>query len=570
MRSDPAHDAIIACTERHQVVVAPPGTGKTHVAIRLAGVLGEQLPEYARVLLLTFSRQARSQLEREARRQLTSQQRGQIEITNYHRFCSQAVNAYKRALGLPDTLDLGSSRRRGLALKASSPDGWKEVKAHTGLCDSLAEHAYDVFRDHRTPSAELLEPLLAAVGAEHRAGRLVFDDFGALWWQLMETQPSIARAYAARYPVVIADEHQDASGLQDALVRRLGQQRLVVLADYMQLIHGFRGADIDRLRAHWRDCSARHELSTPHRWHGRDVEGQWLLACRSRLSDQPAAAARPSGLRRIGFAGEHGLNGALFGLKTTVPALFAAGHATVAVLARDNDDLARIRNYLIKNGMHPRQLGGPKDFEEAREDIEQLPLLTDPHSVVLYAHERLLKIVPSVPKTVADQVKRRLKPDGPDTVRARVEAASLVAAFQPIYDHGPSGYFQAMDALLGVCRDLGYHLPRSDAARTIRETAAALAPDCDLDAAVATYSQQIASNAHRPPQPNDRGLFVMTVHQSKGKEFDAIVMGPLDARRWPDDAENRRLLYVGLTRATRSWILLVPSAGSSPLLALLP
>jgi len=65
-------------------------------------------------------------------------------------------------------------------------------------------------------------------------------------------------------------------------------------------------------------------------------------------------------------------------------------------------------------------------------------------------------------------------------------------------------------------------------------------------------------------------LFLMTAHQAKGKEFDAIVVVPLDARRWPDDDDHRRLLYVGLTRATQSWTLIAPITDASPMLALLP
>jgi DNA helicase-2/ATP-dependent DNA helicase PcrA len=569
-RPDAEHDAVVACRERHQVVVAPPGTGKTYVSVRLAGALAAELAPHARVLLLTFSRQARAQLEREAARQLAPALRARIEVTNYHRLCWQAVQAYRRVLGLPDELDVGSSRRRATALKAASAEGWNAIKDHSGLADSLAEHAFEAFRDRRTPPPELLQELLVAIDIEQRQGRLVFDDLGALFWRLLETQPTVARAYTARYSAVIADEHQDASALQDALVRRFGVVRLVVLADHMQLIHGFRGADLDRLRCHWRECDARHELKTSHRWNGRPIEGTWLLALRDRLRDQQAAAPRPAGVRLVDYPQQHAINGALFKLKVTVPGLLRSGHESVAVLVRENTDLARVRNYLILNNMRPRQLGGPKDFEEARHDIEQLPLLTDANSVALHAHERLLALVPSVPKAIADQLKRRLRPEGPKHASARPEAASLLIAFDEIYRHGPSAYFHAMDRLLATCGQLGYHFPRADAARAIRQTAAALMPGTEISEAVAAYGQHVAATYHQTPQRTDRGLFLMTAHQAKGKEFDAVVVVPLDARRWPDDDEHRRLLYVALTRATQSWTLIAPSTDASPMLMLIP
>lgn len=571
MRFDAEHEAIIACPEQHQLVVAPPGTGKTFLSIRLAATIAAELPEHARVLLLTFSRQARSQLEREAARQLTREQRARVEITNYHRLAWQAVMAYRRCLDLPDALDIGSSKRRAAVLREGCPDGFAAIKDHDGLIDSIAEHAFPALRDQRSPAPELRDALLAIVASEHRAGRLVFDDLGALFWRLLEEHPTIAAAYAARYPAVIADEHQDASCLQDAIVRRFGTHRLVVLADHLQLIHGFRGADLERLRTHWRESGARHELHTPHRWHGRKREGAWLLALRERLQDRSASAPRPDGLAIVRYPAERGQNGAVFHTRIQVLALRDQGHHSIAVLVRNNQDVGRVRNYLIKHGLYPRQLGGPRDFEEAREDIEQLPLLVDAFSLVEHARKRLLAIVPSIPANVAGQLQRRLKPGGTDRRSAKAEAAALLGCFEPLYDTGASAYFHSMDRLLATCARLGYHLPRADATAAIRRTAAALAHQVDLAHAVGTYSEQVLAVSHSVPARTDRGLFVLTAHQAKGKEFDAIVLYALDRRFWPDDGdEHRRLFYVAITRATRSWRLIAPDADSSPLLDLLP
>ena len=217
------------------VVTAPPGTGKTCLSVRLAAKTASTLASSENVLLLTFSNQARTQLEREAARQLTPALRRRIHITNYHRFFWQGVSAYRRALGLPMHLDIGSTHRRQKALESSEPTIAHELKAHTGLTESIAEHSFAAFRDARTPGEDSLRRLLETVHLEHRNGRLVFDDLGALFWSLLNISPSVDQAYSNRYPVVIADEHQDASALQDAVARRLARRRLVVFADQMQL-----------------------------------------------------------------------------------------------------------------------------------------------------------------------------------------------------------------------------------------------------------------------------------------------------------------------------------------------
>ena len=188
--------------------------------------------------------------------------------------------------------------------------------------------------------------------------------------------------------------------------------------------------------------------------------------------------------------------------------------------------------------MRPRQLGGPKDFEEARHDIEQLPLLTDAHSVALHAHERLLALVPSIPKTVADQLERRLKPEGPKLAGAKPEAAALLSAFDDIYGQGPGAYFHAMDRLLATCGELGYHLPRADATRAIRQTAAALMPGTAIPATPRCLRpagrRDLAPRtaAHRPRAiPHDR-----PPGQRQGVRRHRVF--PVDARRWPDDAST--------------------------------
>ena len=217
-RPDPDHDAVLDSGADHLVVTAPPGTGKTCLSVRLAAKTASTLNASENVLVLTFSNQARTQLEREAARQLTPALRRRIHITNYHRFFWQGVSAYRRALGLPMHLDIGSRRRRQKALELAEPTLVHEFQSHAGLIESLAEHSFAEFRDARTPDGESLGRLLATVDFEQRKGRLVFDDLGALFWSLLNLFPSVDQAYTHRYPVVIADEHQDASALQDAVV----------------------------------------------------------------------------------------------------------------------------------------------------------------------------------------------------------------------------------------------------------------------------------------------------------------------------------------------------------------
>ena len=455
-RPDPAHDAACAATDRHLVVVAPPGTGKTHLSVRLAATITPALAPSEQVLLVTFSNQARIQLEREAARQISAELRQKIVIANYHRFFWRAVWAHRRALGLPLDVQIVSRKQRLDALRGADPDGFKSLKDHDGLAESLAEHRFPLFQDDRTPDEQLLNRFLARIDAEHASGRLVFDDLGALFWKLVETFPVLDAAYKSRFPVVLADEHQDASELQDAFVRRLATQRMAIFADPMQLIYGFRGSRPERLVKHLDDCDQCFELETPHRWHGEAAAGDWLLAVRRRLGDESVSATRPPScvIRRTPY-----FNQMKPLVKHEASAAFNNGLRTVAVLAAWQVDVAKLRAYLCQEGLYPRQIGG-NDFEEAREDIEQLPLLSDAQSVGQHAVQRLEKLVPTLRPAVIEQVKRRLSADRVDlSGNCGQEARGILTALAPLYDGGAPFYLRCVVAALDACGERGHHLP---------------------------------------------------------------------------------------------------------------
>lgn len=583
-RPDLDHDAVCASNGAHRVVVAPPGTGKTYLAVRLAGALAGELPRPpvpdttvgARVLLLTFSNQARAQLEKEAARQLGRDRRRRVEVSNYHSLFYSAVRAHRRALGLPRRIEIVGRDQRVRALREVDAETVNALNKLPGILDALAEHAVPPFRDERTPQLNVLTPLLAAIETEQQAGRVVFDDLGALFWQLLDRFPVLETAYRDRYPIVIADEHQDASALQDAVIRRLAQHTLVVLADPLQLIHGYRGARDERLDAHRGECGAQglFELTTPHRWSAAPKAGAWLLAVRQRLLDEFADAPRPAGLTWRTYPAKHGENGILKPTLIAVSQAFAAKHRRVAVLARNNKDVYRLRSYLARNGQFPRANHRSDDFDLARSDIERLHTV-GPQEAAHLLVDRLGHLVPGFESKTARQIKTRLREHNVRLPGAGAAARGILERLQVIYENGVHTYFAALVDCLEYCRG-HHHVPDGPNLQVLREVAAhtPAAPSVDESAVdpmavlLDAYADRAANSAATGRTAHDGdGLHVMTVHQAKGKEFDAIVMADASAKAYPDKPDSRRLFYVALTRARTRWTIIVPDRDPSPLLA---
>lgn len=146
-------------------------------------------------------------------------------------------------------------------------------------------------------------------------------------------------------------------------------------------------------------------------------------------------------------------------------------------------------------------------------------------------------------------------------------ATPLLEALQVVYQAGSSAYFRALDRALQVCADGGEPIPHTDLRRCLRQAVAAAGEHPSLDDALAAYAEKVLVAAHRAP-PHGSGLYVMTVHQAKGKEFDAVVIGDGFRRFYGDDEESRNLFYVALTRATKRWTVIAPDddAQATPLL----
>ena len=59
-------------------------------------------------------------------------------------------------------------------------------------------------------------------------------------------------------------------------------------------------------------------------------------------------------------------------------------------------------------------------------------------------------------------------------------------------------------------------------------------------------------------------IVVATVHRSKGRQFEHVLISNVSVTHFPDDDEGRRLLYVAISRCRRSLVILVPSEGGRP------
>jgi hypothetical protein len=142
---------------------------------------------------------------------------------------------------------------------------------------------------------------------------------------------------------------------------------------------------------------------------------------------------------------------------------------------------------------------------------------------------------------VVTQIPGRLREDDVHLAGAGEVAGCVLRSFECLYTNGTASYFQAIAGALDALVERDYHLPRADAVRALRDTAQVLAgQNADVDAAIAAYADRVVAAAHITAPRLGNGVFVMTTHQAKGKEFDTVILANPLERHYPDTEEGRK------------------------------
>ena len=590
------------------LILAGAGTGKTTtLCARVAWLLSEGVPA-ERILLLTFTRRAaREMVERAgALAERVIPNAGRVVGGTFHSVAHRMVRMHASSLGLApgfgvldagdagDLLDFvrqehghAASRRRFPRAQTMLDIYSRTVNAQTPLAEVLAE-SFPWCEEHRDALGEIFR----AYGARKRAlGLLDLDDL-LLYWRALATDEVIGPRMAGDFDHVLVDEYQDVNGLQVDIVRglRAAQGGLTVVGDDFQAIYGFRAA------------SARHILDFPEQFpdtHTVTLEQNYrsttpILAVANAISEQDLLGF-PKKLWSDRDGGQP--PELVFPRDETEQAgevcdrVLAAREEGVelraqAVLFRRSHDSDQLELELTRRGIPFVKYGGLRYLEAAHvKDLIALLRLTDnPADEVSWF--RLLQLLDGVGPTRARRVLDALGPaDGQDP---RLDRWPDAAA------HIPEGSREQANAVIAALTAAGPG-SRDTTGAQVERLSEALAPlirlrypdgamriaDLDQLAAAARGAEDVrhfvselvldppASSADLagPPHLDEDYLVLSTVHSAKGLEWDTVHLIAAYDGNFPADmstgteegiAEERRLLYVALTRPRRRLHVYVP------------
>lgn len=251
--------------KRVLLVEAPPGTGKTFTAVATAMNYTyfniKNNPLYnKKVLILTFSKNAKAQIEKQLDilKSHDINWDKYIEITNFHSFFQKYVWAYSRFLGLKEELIIMSTKQRREIFKSRLsviPEYDGDDREQYEWAESLLEGDFRplTYKGNVKPAIKKLIPykedIKNIIKGINKEGYIGFSDVAYYMLALLNKSQALLNTIRNKYNLIILDEYQDSSDLQDKIVKKLigKNNKGIFFADSKQMIYGWRGASSERL-----------------------------------------------------------------------------------------------------------------------------------------------------------------------------------------------------------------------------------------------------------------------------------------------------------------------------------
>lgn len=247
-----------------QLVIAGAGSGKTRVLTYKIAYLVQQGMKPWSILALTFTNKAANEMKQRIAQLIGQETARYIQMGTFHSIFSRILRIEADAIGYTsgftiydesDSRSLLKSiiKEMGLDDKVYRPAGVHAIisKAKNQLImpRDYSSRLEFMNRDRNSRMPELHSVYEAYVQRCRKANAMDFDDLLVLTHQLLKEHEDIRQKYCERFQYVLVDEYQDTNYAQQCIVWLLTKEHrhICVVGDDAQSIYGFRGANIDNI-----------------------------------------------------------------------------------------------------------------------------------------------------------------------------------------------------------------------------------------------------------------------------------------------------------------------------------
>lgn len=597
--------AAVTHGEGPQLVLAGAGSGKTRViTYRVAWLVAERGVAPDAITAVTFTNKAAGEM-RERTEALLGRFPLPVFLGTFHRFALRLLRRYGERLGLArDFAILDTDDQQKLVRQALLAEGLAETSfpprsvlaAISGAKNRLVgpeayeREARDFYSQRIARVYHRYQALLAA------AAGIDFDDMLALAVRLLDAHPEIAARVRRGAEHLLVDEFQDTNHAQLRLVTALVPPggNLTAVGDEDQGIYRWRGADLDNIL----DFERHFPGATVRKLERNYRSTATILAAANAVVSQnrnrrgkrlwtDAGPGAPITLYRAADEGDEAR-----WVTRTLRAL-AAEHrlSDLAVLVRTNAQTRAFEDEFFQQQVPYTLVGGVRFYERAeiKDLVAYLRLLRNPRDGFSLA--RILNQPPrGIGKATQELLEREAASRGvpawdllatDDLGAFPARAAQALRAFRALIGELTEAAAELplpalLDRLLSATRyaELYQRPDAEDEARleNIREFLSAAQAFTESrswgqeaeEELLTAFLDHVALVSDVDQWAPERGVTLMTLHSAKGLEFPAVVVAGLEEGLLPhyntqgrpeDVEEERRLLYVGMTRARRRLLL---------------
>lgn len=259
-----AQCAAVEYIDGPSLVIAGAGSGKTRVlTYKIAYLLSQGMKPWS-IMALTFTNKAAREMKERIGKLVGNDLAQHLYMGTFHSIFSRILRAEAEHIGFNNNFTIyDESDSRSLIkaiVKEMGLDDKKYKPAAVHAKISMAKNnlmsaaAYDsdaaIFEQNkRAQMPEVGKIFVAYVQRCKQANAMDFDDLLTLTYQLFREHEDIRHKYAARFDYVLVDEYQDTNHVQMSIVMQLCQekQRVCAVGDDSQSIYSFRGANIDNI-----------------------------------------------------------------------------------------------------------------------------------------------------------------------------------------------------------------------------------------------------------------------------------------------------------------------------------
>jgi DNA helicase-2/ATP-dependent DNA helicase PcrA len=603
--NDPQREAV-RHGEGPLLVLAGAGSGKTRVLThRIAYLLATGAARPGEILAITFTNKAASEM-RERVEKLVGRSARAMWVTTFHSACARMLRAdaerlgYSRSFTIYDESDSLRMLKRCMTESGIDPKRYppRSIRsqisgAKNKLVDApaYAQAQGSVFEETVAAVYELYEKRMLAANA------VDFDDLLVRTVNVLELSGEARERWRRTFRQVLVDEYQDTNYAQYRLLQLLTEEHgnLMVVGDEDQSIYGFRHADIRNILDFERDFPEAEVVKLEQNYRST----QTILSAANAVVERnrerrpkqlwtEIAGGEPVKLSEL--TDEHEEARWVAGEIERLAEEDGVKREDVAVFYRTNAMSRVLEDTLNRFDLPYQVIGGTKFYEraEVKDAVAYLSLLANPSDQVSFA-----RIVNSPRRGIGDTTQGRIASHANTTgttIWEVVEAVEEVPGLNGGAIRAVSSFYETMAGLReraeeegpvaglleAVLNESGY-LEALAAERTVEaegraenlEALIAGAAEFDIEREregeseippLEEYLQQISLYTQQDDLREEESLItLMTLHNAKGLEYDTVFIVGCEDGAFPhmraleegSEEEERRLCYVGITRARR-------------------